>query len=72
MKTIITIASIAIITLTSATLSNVYITASGKKYHTHQDCQYLKRSKTIKAVSLAEAQKASLTICSACENKDKK
>lgn len=49
----------------------VYVTPSGKKYHTHKDCQYIRHSDT-KAITLAEAQNKNLTICSRCKARDSK
>ena len=46
----------------------VYITKSGKKYHT-VDCPHLKKSKL--ATTIAEATNSGLTACSSC-NPDKR
>ena len=55
------------------TLANtqVYWTQYGKKYHTHEDCQYLNRTDVLTAGSIDDAVAAGRsTICSACAKKD--
>jgi hypothetical protein len=46
--------------------STVYATARGKKYHTYADCRSIKSSSTVKTLSLEDAQKAGLDLCSIC------
>ena len=44
----------------------VYITPSGKKYHTSESCRMLSRSKTVTPISVGDAQAKGLTPCNVC------
>ena len=57
----------------AAGLNNVYWTAHGKKFHTHNDCSSLSRSTELVAGSIDEATAAGKeSLCSFCEKRDKK
>ena len=47
----------------------VYKTSSGKSYHTHKNCQYIK-GKTQIEVKFSEVEKHNLTYCKICKAKD--
>ena len=47
----------------------VYATGNGTKYHKYKECQYLKRSKIVVAVNVADI--GHLAPCSACYREDK-
>ena len=50
---------------------DVYWTAFGKKYHTHDDCQALANSDTLYAGSVTDAIEASrTTLCAFCARND--
>lgn len=55
-----------------AQTSNVFVSTHGAKYHTHKDCQYIRKSSDVKSITLKQAQAEGKTLCSRCEAKDKK
>lgn len=67
-----TIALLAVSMIASAQDTKVFVTESGKKFHTHKECGYIKNSTSVKEVSKAQAEKDGKTICSRCNAKDKK
>lgn len=52
--------------------TKVYTSQSGKKYHTHADCQYIKGRNNVKTITLSQAKTDGKELCSRCEYKDKK
>lgn len=48
-----------------ATSRTVYVTKSGKKYHT-ETCRTIRKSKTVRAINLEDAQKRGYKACEVC------
>lgn len=74
MKKMITMLVLLLVMTTGASAQDntkVY-TTSGKKYHTHKECQYVKNSPNVKQTSKAEAEKQGKELCSRCKAKDAK
>lgn len=73
MKKVITMLAL-LLTMTGASAqdNNKVYTTSGKKYHTHKECQYVKNSPNVKVVSKAQAEKEGKTLCARCKAKDTK
>lgn len=54
----------------SAASNQVYVSKTGKKYHTHKDCQYIKHSAEVSVLTIQQAKAKGLTLCSRCNSKD--
>lgn len=66
----------AILALVSTTIyadpTEVYVTKSGKKYHTHEDCRSLKRSTSVTKTTVEQAIKDKKELCGLCAKRKPK
>ena len=66
----------AILALVSTTIyadpTEVYVTKSGKKYHTHANCPSLKRSTTVTKTTEDQAIKDNKELCGLCAKRKPK
>lgn len=64
--------SLLVLATAMAQAQTVYVSKAGKSYHTSKECQYIRRSTTVTAMPLADAQKRGLNPCKACVKRDQK
>jgi hypothetical protein len=57
---------LAVLASSAVAQSKVYVSASGKKYHTHADCRALKSS-TVKTIDLKDI--GDRTLCAICAHR---
>ena len=73
MKNFIITAILALVSITIyADPTEVYVTKSGKKYHTHANCPSLKRSTTVTKTTEEQAIKDKKELCKLCAKKSQK
>jgi hypothetical protein len=69
-RRITALVSMIVLGVAMASAQTVYVSRTGKSYHTTPTCWALQRSKTVTPIDKAEAQKRGLKPCKICDKAD--